>query len=240
MRQKIKIMNSKPSLSDDEIRSYMDFDSLLVKQKAIGTKKSLWIKSAISILIIGGVATTSFVIINNKSEKQTSATAIDSSTHAVPKDKGEGVQEKKSTVKDSVEKEVKSYKPSQKKTLSSESLPKKNEEPVVKDNIYTQAEPLNGYEDLYSYFRKELIYPQEALKDSLHGVVTVTFVIDVQGRPGQVEVRHSLGKPFEAEAIRLITHMPIWKPAELNGKPVASKATIPITFQIEKVASKHQ
>src|SRR6187399_97046 len=33
MKQKIKIMKSKPELSDQEIKSYMDFDGLLARQK---------------------------------------------------------------------------------------------------------------------------------------------------------------------------------------------------------------
>ena len=33
MKQKIKVMKEKPELSDDEIRSYMDFDRLVANAK---------------------------------------------------------------------------------------------------------------------------------------------------------------------------------------------------------------
>ena len=40
MKQKIKVMKEKPELSDDEIRSYMDFDRLVANVKMhTGTNK---------------------------------------------------------------------------------------------------------------------------------------------------------------------------------------------------------
>jgi TonB family protein len=108
-------------------------------------------------------------------------------------------------------------------------------EPEIKEDGYFQAEPLMGYSDLYEYFNANLVYPVEALKDSIQGVQTVSFVINTKGKPEQIEVIKSLGQPFEKECLRLIENMPEWKPATLNGKPVNSKISIPLTFQIQKL-----
>ena len=98
-----------------------------------------------------------------------------------------------------------------------------------------QAEPADGYSALYAYFNSNLVYPSEALKDSIQGVETVSFVINTDGKPEKITIRQSLGEPFEKEARRLIENMPLWKPATLNGKAVPSQMSVPLTFQIQKV-----
>jgi hypothetical protein len=60
-------------------------------------------------------------------------------------------------------------------------------------------------------------------------------VVNTDGKPENITIKQSLGEPFEKEARRLIENMPLWKPATLNGKPVSSQMSIPLTFQIQKV-----
>jgi TonB family protein len=111
----------------------------------------------------------------------------------------------------------------------------KAETPQPKDtpDTYTEAEPINGYEDLYSYFEKELKYPSE-VTSAVEGDVSVTFVINKNGRPDQVQFINSLGPEFDKEVIRVINNMPEWKPAMQNGKPVPAKITQSFTFSIKK------
>jgi TonB family protein len=100
---------------------------------------------------------------------------------------------------------------------------------------YVPAEPIKGYPELYSYFSNNLLYPKEAMKDSVQGVLTVSFIINKNGKPEKIEVANSLGTLLDQEAIRLIREMPEWKPAVLNGKPIPSRISLPITFQLVKV-----
>jgi TonB family protein len=74
----------------------------------------------------------------------------------------------------------------------------------------------------------------EALKDSIEGIVSVSFVIDKNGKPDQVKVLNSLGSAFDTEALRVISGMPQWKPAMINGKPVAARISMALTFQITR------
>jgi TonB family protein len=100
--------------------------------------------------------------------------------------------------------------------------------------MYRQAEPVDGYASLYEYFSSSLVYPVDAPSDSIQGVLTVTFTINAEGKPESISIHNSLGKAFEREAIRLIQEMPEWKPAQLNNKPVPSKMSLPLTFQIKE------
>jgi len=111
-------------------------------------------------------------------------------------------------------------------------------ENIQVESIYVQAEPINGYASLYAYLNANLQYPTESVKDSIQGIQTVSFIINVEGNPEKIQFGESLGSPFEIEARRLIENMPAWKPATLNGKPVSSKLALPITFEIKKIKVK--
>ncbi|HEY0653411.1 MAG TPA: energy transducer TonB, partial [Chryseosolibacter sp.] len=103
--------------------------------------------------------------------------------------------------------------------------------------VYVQASPVNGYPHLYAYFSRELKYPEEAKKDSIGGEVIAVFTISADGSPEKIVIEYSLGPAFDREVIRLITNMPPWSPATYNEKPVASKMSLPLTFQIKKITS---
>jgi TonB family protein len=94
---------------------------------------------------------------------------------------------------------------------------------------------VQGYDHLYKYFTDNLRYPPEALKDSIQGVLTVSFTINSQGLPERISVTNSFGDAFEKEATRLIEGMPDWKPAMLDGAPVKSKITLPLTFRYRRI-----
>jgi TonB family protein len=117
----------------------------------------------------------------------------------------------------------------------SETSAESHPEDQTPENVYEQATPLSGYPALYEYFNDALVYPAEHVGDSIHGDVTVIFVIDVAGKPVNIQVEKSLGPRFDAEAIRVINNMPAWEPAKFNGKPVPSKIRLPLTFETEKI-----
>jgi protein TonB len=105
----------------------------------------------------------------------------------------------------------------------------------TQDEVYVQAEPQTGYATLYDYFAANLKYPSDALADSIQGVQTISFIINTNGTPEKIMITNSLGDSFDKEARRLIETMPAWNPATLNGRPVASKVSLPLTFQIQKI-----
>lgn len=107
--------------------------------------------------------------------------------------------------------------------------------PGGEKDVYVQAVPRDGYTHLYAYFGEHLVYPPQAIKDSISGIETISFTIDEQGRPSGIVITKSLGAAFDAEALRLIDNMPAWQPATLNGRPVASQLSLPLTFQLKRI-----
>jgi TonB family protein len=242
MKQKIKIMKHRQQASDEEIQGYMNFNRLLDDRKiALNVSRTTTIlKWGVPILVVT-VGTLGLLWMRNNTQAPVESSKKQSESLAYPQNispvapadsaAAEKIKPAEIEVRDEQKKipQAKDSKPSEKSSA------KQEVEPEVKESGYVQAEPLNGYSELYEYFNANLVYPSEALKDSIQGVQTISFVINVQGDAEQIEIVKSLGAPFERECRRLIENMPEWKPATLNGKPVASRISLPLTFQIQKI-----
>lgn len=234
MKQKIKIMKEQPQLSDEEIRSYMNFDGLMASRKQALSKPKIHLLKWIipSIAIIGVGAWLIFTPAENVQQSQDPVLEEQPPVTAAPAEDIPSSNEQ--GVVSAVEEEkpvLKNEKPSAtRKENDHQSDEKKSPE-----DVYIQAEPIDGYSSLYAYFNSNLVYPSVAVKDSIQGVETVSFIINTDGKPEKITIKQSLGEPFEKEARRLIENMPQWKPATLNGKPVPSQMSVPLTFQIQKV-----
>jgi TonB family protein len=235
--KKIRIMKQQPTPSDEEIRSYMNFDGLLEKRKLVAqaNQATQLLKWGAPILIMGLVGwyllsknVDQPARLNQKFQLTDSSRLSHDTTIAradsllAKKEAANSISEAKSRAKDDTS--------STKKSAQEHN----SESQLLIEDLYTQAEPVDGYAKLYEYLNENLIYPQEALKDSVQGVQTVSFVINIEGKPENISISSSLGEPFEKEAKRLVENMPLWKPALLNGKPIASKMSVPLTFQIQK------
>lgn len=229
-------MKNRPSATDEEIRSYMNFDSVLSQYKTRKKTGQTWIRNTSLLLGIAGIAILTYVYWPDAPPATTSNTptlesplvsdSVQSHEEPQPPETDEQNAETEAIANESIKSKI-------------TEKPQKKVQPVVEESAapvfqYLEAEPAEGYPNLYDYFARELRYPVEGLKDSIQGIVSVSFLIDQEGKPVQIKIVNSLGPAFDKEAQRLIENMPAWKPATLNGKPVAAKVSLPFTFQIVK------
>ncbi len=235
MKNKVTIMNKRQGLADEEIDRFKNFDDLLSKYKTapISTGRMQGVKLIVSMVIIGGTAFSVYYLTKNNAEEITTHKQANEVVNTEEKDNNKVLTDTIITIVEN--KSNSEQKPVQKEVIEQKSEAKK-ETPIPSTTpVYIQAEPIEGYAHLYEYFNKELIYPAIALKDSIQGVLTVSFTINKDGLPENLKFTNSLGQPFEEEATRLILNMPAWKPATLNDQPVASRLSLPLTFQIQPV-----
>jgi TonB family protein len=247
MNKKYKIMDQRPHASDEEIKDFMDFRSVLTQhdhQIKIIKRTSLIKKIVVSSVVLTAVGVIYWFV--QTKEQQPAYQAKEQTkneTIVAPHEKNEQpesvTEEEEQPIQSSAKEKprVDVPKKDNSKPEREPALPAAEEEKSAEDS-YVQAEPVKGYQELYDYFAKNLVYPKEALKDSIQGVSTVSFIINKDGRPSNVQVVNSLGTAFDKEIARLIESMPEWKPALLNGKPVPSKISLPVTFQLQKVEVK--
>lgn len=96
-----------------------------------------------------------------------------------------------------------------------------------------------GDEALMNYIGKKLKYPIIELENGHQGKVTVRFVIDSNGKINDPIVAKSVSPLLDKEALRIISEMPDWIPAEINGIKTKVEYSLPINFRIEGVTTNH-
>ncbi|MFD1468775.1 energy transducer TonB [Hymenobacter caeli] len=109
---------------------------------------------------------------------------------------------------------------------------------VSPDSIYvnTDSRPAfaGGDAALTAYLRKNIHYPEAALRQQVSGRVYVSFVLDRTGRVTDAHVVRGPGYGLNDEALRLVWLMPNWQPALQQGQPVRTACTIPINFDTQR------
>jgi TonB family protein len=252
MKYKLKIMKTKPEISDEEIRGYMHFDALIKKQESLISARN---KSAlIQKISITSVTTLVLAVVWYIYQgKNTSPLPVNSTEKEIPpvediimlSDSSQSLEgsNRINVIAPLPSNDVLVDKPTQKSDKSanivrdsSAQIVLPNEDAVKsREYQFKEAMPVDGYPAIYEYFSRTLQYPEEGLKDSIQGVVTVSFIINEAGSPEKIQIENSLGEAFDRETIKMIEQMPRWNPATVNGKPIASRLAIPLTFQIKKI-----
>lgn len=89
-----------------------------------------------------------------------------------------------------------------------------------------------GEAALWRHISQHLKYPAIDLEQEIQGTVVVQFTIDEEGKVSNATIKRGLSAACDQEAIRVVLSLPPFKPATINGKPVATRFTLPIIFQI--------
>ena len=108
---------------------------------------------------------------------------------------------------------------------------KKNQQ--VFDVVEKMPEYPGGQAALFEYLQKNVKYPADAEKKKVEGRVLVTFVVNTDGSITDIEVVRKTFPSLDAEAVRVISGMPKWKPGEQKGKKVRVKYSVPLIFRLK-------
>ena len=92
----------------------------------------------------------------------------------------------------------------------------------------TKPEFPGGIEEMQRFIHDNLRQPRGTKKS---GTVTVGFTVNKKGEVVSVGIIRSLGRAFDAEAIRVVTSMPQWEPSQLGDRPVKSKLEVHVRFE---------
>jgi protein TonB len=75
-------------------------------------------------------------------------------------------------------------------------------------------------------------YPESLRQSGVEGTVVLRMRVNVRGGTNSVSIARSSGYPQLDEAARGVARRMRFKPAQLNGGPVASWVTLPVDFRI--------
>ena len=105
---------------------------------------------------------------------------------------------------------------------------------VWQDEFFKVVEDMPQFTDgnIFDYLAQHVRYPEEAEKNGIGGMVYVQFVIDTTGKVVEPKVIKSVSPELDAEALRVVSEMPAWKPGMQRGKPVQVSFTLPVIFKL--------
>ncbi|MDD2552698.1 MAG: TonB family protein, partial [Dysgonamonadaceae bacterium] len=89
-----------------------------------------------------------------------------------------------------------------------------------------------GTQAMMKYLGDNIKYPVEAQKNKIQGRVIVNFVVNKDGSLSDMKVVRGQDPLLDAEAIRVISTMPNWKPGMQRGQAVKVRYTLPIVFKL--------
>jgi periplasmic protein TonB len=104
------------------------------------------------------------------------------------------------------------------------------------DEIFTIVEesamPTGGMPAFYKYLVDNMRYPAQARRLGVEGKVTLSFVVDKNGKISEVTVLRGIGSGCDEEAVRVMQNAPVWKPGKQRGRAVKQRCIMPISFKM--------
>ena len=83
---------------------------------------------------------------------------------------------------------------------------------------------------VYQYLK----YPEKAVREGIQGRVLVDFIIEKDGSVKDVRVLRGVSEELDAEAVKVVSASPKWRPGKVKGSKVRSSMTVTIEFRLEK------
>ncbi len=114
--------------------------------------------------------------------------------------------------------------------------PSPSQKSASNTDVYKIAETMpqfpGGDAARVTYMIENLKYPETAKNKGLQGTVYVSFVVEKDGRITNTKVIKGVESSLDAEAFRVVSAMPKWKPGTDKGKPVRVQFNMPIQFKL--------
>ena len=113
------------------------------------------------------------------------------------------------------------------------------EEEVVDDQPFLIVETMPKFQggDLNT-FRKwvqdNVKFPTIALENGISGRVTLSFVIEKDGRLTNIQVLQTPDRSLSEEAVRVLNKSPKWTPGKQRNQVVRVKYTLPVEFRMQQ------
>lgn len=98
---------------------------------------------------------------------------------------------------------------------------------------FEKPEFVGGRIAFQHYLGMNMAYPEDALKNSVEGGVLVKFVVEKDGSITNSEILRGVSTSLDAEAIRLISQMPQWRPGKLGNKLMRVQVIRLVEFRLD-------
>ncbi|MFA6863727.1 MAG: energy transducer TonB, partial [Dysgonamonadaceae bacterium] len=100
--------------------------------------------------------------------------------------------------------------------------------------VEKQPEFPGGMQALMEFIGDSIRYPKESIENGIQGRVITNFIIHKDGSISDINITEGIDPLLDAEAIRMISTMPKWKPGMQRGKAVNVRYTLPVVYRLQK------
>ena len=109
------------------------------------------------------------------------------------------------------------------------------EEPEAEPFVVVEEMPMfpGGEAALLAYIAEHTQYPEVAKENNIQGKVIVRFCVTSKGGVDKVSILKGVDPELDAEAVRVVTTLPAFKPGKQGGKPVPVWYMVPINFTLK-------
>ena len=114
--------------------------------------------------------------------------------------------------------------------MTSTAQTKKNN--MVYDVVEVMPQYPGGQIAMLKYIMENIKYPKQIMEEGIQGRVTVSFIVEKDGRVSNVRLLRSVQPLLDKEAIRVVKSMPKWSPGKQKGKPVRVRFNLPVMFKL--------
>lgn len=110
-----------------------------------------------------------------------------------------------------------------------------NNSSIFNPSDITPPQYVGGEEAMFAFLDSVLVVPQSAIDNNVSGRVIVHFFVDKEGNIKGPSVQQGLTPECNDAAIEAVKKMPLWIPAQQNGKSVNGFASVPISFKTKQL-----
>lgn len=115
-----------------------------------------------------------------------------------------------------------------------ETKPVEEAKPVEVFTVVEQMPQFPGGEAaLMKFLASHINYPPIPAENNIQGRVVVQFVVEKDGKVGEVKIVRSVDKDLDREAVRVCKALPKFTPGRQNGRAVPVWYTLPVNFKLQ-------
>ena len=104
----------------------------------------------------------------------------------------------------------------------------------IESKVDNPPVPKEGLQAFMQELSANIQYPKAAKNEGIEGTVFLQFVVDKDGKVGNIEVARSLNEVCDKAAVEALSSLNLeWTPAEKDGKAVSNKMILPVKFKID-------
>ena len=103
-------------------------------------------------------------------------------------------------------------------------------------SVNVKPEPAKGLNDFQTRWSKKGLYPENALKEAVQGIVYIEFIVNEDGTITDATVKTGIGYGCDEAALKSFNEVSKepWKPGLIKDEPVKVKMVLPYFFRIVK------